>query len=116
MKYLLILLALSFTGLTAMSQQPKEKEKTKLVYDKNKPVFDVDASCGTCQFKMEGKGCELAIKFEGKYYYVEGTDIDDHGDAHEKEGFCNAVKKARVQGEVVGDKFHVTWFELVKVK
>lgn len=109
MKYLFLLLAIAFAS-TAIAQQPKEK--TKLVYDKNKPVYDVEASCGTCQFKMEGKGCNLAIKFEGKYYYVDGTSIDDHGDAHEKEGFCNAVKKARVQGKVVGDKFLVTWFEL----
>lgn len=112
MKYLIILMALSFTSMTAMAQQSKEKEKTKLVYDKDKPVYEVEASCGTCQFKMEGKGCNLAIKFQNKYYYVEGTDIDDHGDAHEKEGFCNAIKKARVQGQVVGDKFLVTWFAL----
>jgi hypothetical protein len=112
MRYLIILLALSFTSITAMAQQTKEKEKTKLVFDKNKPVYELEASCGKCNFKMEGKECELAVKFKDKYYYVTGAAIDDFGDAHDDHGFCNAIKKAKVQGEVVGDKFHVTWFSL----
>jgi hypothetical protein len=45
---------------------------------------------------------------------VEGTDIDDHGDAHGEDGFCNAIRKAQVQGKVEGDKFVVTYFKLVK--
>ena len=65
-------------------------------------------------FKMKGKGCSLAVKFKGENYFVDGTDIDDHGDAHDKEGFCNAIKKAKVQGSVVGDRFLVTYFELIK--
>ena len=43
---------------------------------------------------------------------MEGTSIDDHGDAHDQEGFCNAISKAKVQGK--GDKFRVTYFELLK--
>lgn len=88
--------------------------KKKLVFDPAKPVYELDASCGTCKFKMKAKGCPLAVKFEGKPYLVEGTDIDEHGDAHSEEGFCNAIRKAKVQGEVVGDKFVVTYFELLK--
>jgi hypothetical protein len=45
---------------------------------------------------------------------VDGTDLDDHGDAHDSEGFCNAIKKAKVQGNVVKDRFEVTYFELIK--
>ena len=70
--------------------------------------------CGTCMFKMKGDGCKLAVRFEGKDYFVEGTGIDDHGDAHDQEGFCNAISKAKVQGKVKGDKFKVTYFELLK--
>ena len=116
MKHLSLLLAfICFIAFTSSAQEKeKHKEKTKLEFDKTKPVYTVDASCGTCQFKMEGKGCNLAIKYEGKYYYVTGTSIDDHGDAHDEHGFCNAIQKAKVQGQVEGDKFHVTWFELVK--
>jgi len=45
---------------------------------------------------------------------VDGTDLDDHGDAHDSEGFCNAIKKAKVQGSVVKDRFLVTYIELIK--
>ena len=44
-------------------------------------IIEVEASCGICMFDMEGKECELAVKTNGKKYYVIGTGIDDHGDA-----------------------------------
>ena len=86
----------------------------KLLFNPQRPLYELEAACGTCMFKMNGNGCVLAVKFQGKNYFVDGTGIDDHGDAHENEGFCNAIKKAKVQGSVVGDKFLVTYFELVK--
>lgn len=91
------------------------QEKKKLEYDKKKQVYTVEAACGTCMFKMQGKGCPLAIRMNGKSYYVEGTSLDDHGDAHGEDGFCNAIRKAQVQGKVEGDKFVVTYFKLLKV-
>ena len=97
--------------ITSFSQ---DNSKKKLVLDKSKPVVELETACGTCMFKMKGSGCILAVKLEGKTYFVTGTDIDDHGDAHDKNGFCNAVRKAKVQGTVVGDKFAVTYFELMK--
>jgi hypothetical protein len=105
---------ISLIAATASFSQDSTKRKMK--FDKALEVYEVDASCGTCMFHMAGKGCELAINFKGKTYFVEGTSIDDHGDAHEKDGFCNAIRKAKVQGELKGDKFYVTYFELVKVK
>jgi hypothetical protein len=54
------------------------------------------------------------VKYEGKAYAVEGTGLDDHGDAHEEKGFCMAVRKAKVQGSLQGEKFVVTYFELLK--
>ena len=92
----------------------QETKKQKMVLDSSKPLLTLEASCGTCMFKMKGDGCKLAIRFEGKDYFVEGTGIDDHGDAHDQEGFCNAIKKAKVQGTVVGDRFLVSYFELIK--
>jgi hypothetical protein len=86
----------------------------KMIFNPKNPVYEVAATCGTCMFKMDGKGCHLAVKFKGKNYFVDGTSIDDHGDAHDKEGFCNAIKKAKVQGAVVGDRFLVSYFELIK--
>lgn len=83
------------------------------VPDSSKPVDTVEASCGECQFKMEGKGCHLAVRMNGKSYFVDGTSLDDHGDAHASDGFCEAVRKAEVQGELVNDRFRVTYFKLL---
>jgi len=111
-KMLLSLITLLlFTAANAQDSTSK-----KLVLNPKNPVYEVAATCGTCMFKMEGKGCLLAIKFKGKDYFVDGTNLDDHGDAHDAEGFCNAIKKAKVQGSIVGDRFLVTYFELVKNK
>ncbi len=111
MKRFLLILICSFFYISGFSQ---DNNKKKLVLDKTKPVVELETACGTCMFKMKGSGCILAVKQEGKTYFVTGTDIDDHGDAHDKDGFCNAVRKAKVQGSVVGDKFLVTYFELLK--
>jgi len=81
--------------------------------DPNKPIETVEASCGECQFKMEGKGCHLAVRMNGKSYFVDGTSLDDHGDAHASDGFCEAVRKAEVQGEVVNDRYRVSYFKLL---
>ena len=74
---------------------------------------EVEASCGQCQFGLTGGGCDLAVRFDDKAYYVDGSDINDHGDAHGTDGFCNAIRKANVEGEVVDGKFKATKFELL---
>jgi len=48
----------------------------------------VEAACGECQFAMPGTGCDLAVRIDGEHYFVDGTGIDDHGDAHANEGLC----------------------------
>jgi hypothetical protein len=82
----------------------------------NKKVMIVDASCGQCQFKMAGKGCTLAVKINGQSYFVDKANIDAFGDAHSETGFCNAIRKAKVQGEIVGGKFVASYFELAHKK
>ena len=48
----------------------------------------VETACGQCQFGMKGKaGCDLAVRIDGKSYFVDGTDINKHGDAHAADGF-----------------------------
>lgn len=84
------------------------------VPDPNKKIQVVEAACGECQFKLEGNGCDLAVRINGKAYFVDGTDIDSHGDAHAKDGFCKAVRKAEVQGEIVNNRYKVTYFKLLK--
>lgn len=81
--------------------------------DPNKKVQTVEASCGECQLGLQGKSCDLAVRIEGKAYFVDGFKIDDFGDAHGKSGFCNAVRKAEVQGDIVDGRFKATYFKLL---
>ena len=108
-------LLLTLLSVASFSLNAQESPKP-LKLDQNKKVIEVLASCGSCNFKMKVPGCPLAIKMDDKFYLVEGTKIDDHGDAHADDGFCNAIKKAKVQGTVEGDKFKVTYFEIIKEK
>ena len=74
----------------------------------------VDASCGQCQLGLPGDGCDLAVSFDGKAYYVDGSHIDDHGDAHGPAGLCNAILTARVTGQLVDGRFEAERFEVVE--
>lgn len=112
MKTLFILL---FSGLFALQANCQHKS-LKAAPDPAKKLLLVEASCGECQFHMKGKGCDLAIRIDGKSYFVDGTSIDDHGDAHGAEGFCEAVRKAEVQGEIVDNRFKATYFKLKPAK
>ena len=100
-KLLLTLVALSILSFASQAQDNKVIKQ------------EVEASCGQCKFGLEGKGCDLAVRFDGKAYYVDGTDINDHGDAHATDGFCNAIRKAEVEGTVVDGKFKATKFALL---
>ncbi|RZK17042.1 MAG: hypothetical protein EOO86_13550, partial [Pedobacter sp.] len=75
---------------------PKKQLSNQLI---NNQVVDI--ACGECQFKMKGKDCDLAVRINGKSYFVDGKGIDDFGDAHGEHGFCNAVSKAEVSGKIV---------------
>ncbi len=86
------------------------------VPDPAKKIKIVEASCGECQFHMQGKGCQLAVRIKGQSYFVDGTTIDQHGDAHAANGFCEAIRKAEVQGEVVNNRFVATYFKLLPEK
>ena len=109
MKYILFYFVFSIMGLSVFSQ-----DSTFSKLDPAKKVLNVEAACGQCQFKMTGKGCTLAVKINGKAYFVDKADIDGFGDAHAEEGFCNAIRKAKVQGKIVKNKFVPTYFKLVE--
>lgn len=74
----------------------------------------VEASCGTCNFGLKGDACELAVKIDGTSYFVDGTKINDHGDSHAKDGFCNVVKTAKVSGTIVNGRFKSRSFVVQK--
>jgi hypothetical protein len=96
-------IVLLFTALIASAQEKKEVLKSQIV----------EASCGECNFGLKGKSCDLAVRIDGKAYFVDGTHINDHGDSHAKNGFCEAIRKAEVTGEIVGDRFKATSFVLL---
>ena len=105
----------SIVCLFFMSTAIGQKSDPKVAMpDPNKKVQVVETACGECQFKLAGKGCNLAVRIDSNSYFVDGTDINSHGDAHAKDGFCNAVRKAEVQGNLVNDRFKVTYFKLLK--
>ncbi len=81
--------------------------------DSSQKIQVVEAACGQCRFGLPGKSCDLAVRINGKAYFVDGTDIDSHGDAHASDGFCEAIRKAEVQGEVKDGRFKATYFKLV---
>ncbi|MTH16244.1 DUF6370 family protein [Flavobacterium sp. LC2016-01] len=105
MKKLIFVLFL-FIGIAAQAQDKKVIDKPTIV----------EASCGECQFGMKGKSCDLAVRIDGKSYFVDGTKIDQHGDAHAKDGFCNAIRKASVTGSIVNNRFVATTFTLIDEK
>ena len=93
-------------GKAAQSEAKKEKTKTQIV----------EAACGQCQFGMDAKGCDLAVRIDGKPYFVDGTSIDQHGDAHAHNGLCNTVRKAEVSGEIIGNRFKTSSFVVLDEK
>ena len=113
MKSLFTLILFSFSVLTAKAQT---KDTTTAKPDQSKKTHIVEASCGQCKLGLPGKSCDLAVRIKGKSYFVDGTTIDEHGDAHAKDGFCEAIKKAEVQGVIKDDRFKVTCFKLVKTE
>ena len=103
-KLLTFLFVLSSTLILA--QDKKENSKIQIV----------EASCGQCKLGKKGKSCDLAVRIDGKSYFVEGTNIDSHGDAHADDGFCASIRKAEVIGEINDNKFVVTYFKLLPLK
>ena len=79
-----------------------------------KDAVEVEASCGQCNFGLnEPPGCDLAVRINGNAYFVDGSHIDDHGDAHATRGMCNIVRRAAVTGRVVDNRYQATSFRIV---
>ena len=75
----------------------------------------VEAACGQCQFGMTEKlGCDLAVRIDGETYFVDGTNIHEHGDAHADDGFCVVIRNANVEGKIVDGRFKSESFTLTK--
>ena len=93
-----------FLAITSSAQEKIEQTKTQIV----------EASCGQCQFGMKDKkGCDLAVRIDGISYFVDGTSLDSHGDAHASDGFCSVIRKAAVTGTIESGRFKATTFTLL---
>jgi len=104
------------SGTTNATKHNKDTVATELASESSViKITDqiVEASCGQCQFEMEGSGCDLAVRIDGKTYYVDGSNIDDHGNAHGDDGLCNCIRKAKVTGEIKDGRFVATVFKVV---
>ena len=110
MKSLFAVIVLSFF-VTAASAQTSDIQVTQP--DPNKPIQTVEVSCGKCKLGLPGKTCDLAVRIAGKAYYADGANIDAFGDAHEHDGMCNAIRKAEVQGDVVDNRFKISYIKLI---
>ena len=111
--------ALSFTGCQQQNEQLAMDDQAADSSEMSVMQYQgsiVEASCGQCQFDLPGDGCDLAVRIDGESYFVDGTKIDEHGNAHAAEGFCNAVRLARVSGQIEKGRFAATQFELLPVK
>lgn len=110
MKSLLIISIFCLFATTLLAQNKSLKAG---IFDKNKKIILADAACGECKLGLKGKSCDLAVRINGKAYFVDGVNIDSLGDAHAKDGFCNAVRKVQVQGEIKDDLFVASYFNLL---
>ena len=74
----------------------------------------VEISCGQCQFGLKTQeGCDLALRKDGKAYFIDGAHIDDFGDAHDmNSGFCEVIRTAKTNGELIENRFQATTIEL----
>lgn len=104
----LIIGLLIFQATNAQTNKPDISKP-----DPAKKIQTVEISCGECKFHLKGKSCDLAVRIKGKAYFIDGVDIDAFGDAHGKMGFCNAIRKAEVQGEIVNNRFKVSYVKLL---
>jgi Family of unknown function (DUF6370) len=110
MKYFIVILICLLLVNIAPAQDTAAKAAMP---DAAKKMLMAEASCGMCKFGMKGGDCALAVRIDGIAYYVDGTHIDAYGNAHASNGFCNAIRKVKVQGEVVDGRFKASYFKLV---
>ncbi|MEO6731860.1 MAG: DUF6370 family protein [Ferruginibacter sp.] len=110
MKTVICAFFFTFFVLTLMAQN---KTANTAQPDPHKKIQIVEAACGECKLGLAGKSCDLAVRIKGKSYFVDGTEIDSHGDAHAKDGFCAAIRKAEVQGTIKNNRFQATYFKLL---
>jgi hypothetical protein len=113
MKAVIIFLCCSFLTVTAWAQTATADFS---IPDSTKKIEVLQVACGSCKFGLAGKDCALAVWVKGKARYADGAHIDSLGDAHAHDGMCNVVRKAEVQGELVDNRFKISYIRLLPMK
>ena len=106
--FLFLLPSVLLIACQSKSVQPLESQHSTAMV--------VEASCGQCNFDLSGDGCELAIRTDGKTYFVDGITMDELGDAHSADGLCNVIHSAKVTGQVKDGRFLAKSFDLLVKK
>ena len=76
---------------------------------------NVLVSCGMCNFLTADTDCSLAVKIGSRVLKVDGVGIDDHGDSHASDGYCNVIKKKYVEGIVRKNLFLPTKMDAANI-
>ncbi len=108
-----LLFTIIFTCFFVISSFSQTTKANTIQPDATKAIQAVEVSCGKCKLGLPGKTCDMAIRINDKAYYVDGADIDSFGDAHAHDGMCNSIRKAEVQGELVDDRFKVSYIKVL---
>ena len=87
------------------SKKSEKKGLLESVPRNNYIEGNVLISCGMCNFMNGDRDCALAIKVGSEVLSVRDVGIDDHGDSHARDGYCNVIKKVYVEGRVKGKSF-----------
>ena len=111
MKHILLILALNTFPFLMIAQNTNTLSDKP---DSAKKILLAEVSCGQCQFGLPGMDCNLAVRIDGRAYFVKGANIDSYGDAHANDGFCKAIRKAEVQGELLNNQFILSYFKLLE--
>ena len=74
---------------------------------------ELEAGCGMCRYgQPAGKGCYWVVSYQGKAYPVAGKLPQDH-DNHAPDGMCNMKRRVTVSGEIRGENFVASRFEVL---
>ena len=120
---LIFFLTISFQSVQAgcggcgPSRAHKQEKKglVEIIPRNNYIEGNVLISCGMCNFMNGDNDCAIAIKVGRDVLSLKDVGIDDHGDSHAKDGYCNVIKKVYVEGRVRGKTFKANKMEFPSI-
>ena len=60
-------------------------------------AHSIEAGCAMCIYQMPGiEECVLAVRWDDRDWLVDGSGIDDHGDAHAPDGLCLVARPGKM--------------------